>query len=91
MTQAVPQRRPRRHWKHCRFVPTDDFVWAKNTTWEGRPVLMGDPVDKEAVGRKKLLRLFRARFIEPVYVPSVPKDPQAAPTYPAEDLQSAAA
>ena len=78
--------RIRRHWKHSRFKATDDFVWARHCLWEGEERLLGEPVDKAALGEKKLFRLWRARFIEAKYTPPIIKDPQAPPVYPAEDL-----
>lgn len=95
MSEQQPQtevrRRPKRHWKHCRFIPTDTFLWAKDTIFAGKPVAMGSEVDKASMDRGKLLRLFRARLIQPKWDPPVVKDPQAPPLYPAEDVETVAA
>ena len=77
-------RRPRRHWKHSRYVSTDEFVWSKPCTWHGVAHLPGDPVDKELAGEKKLRRLHKARFIEAVFTAPVIKDPLAPALAPVE-------
>jgi len=76
---AAPQRgRPKRHWKHSRFVATDNFRWARSVLWDGELRLVGDDVDKTVLGEKKLFRLWKARFIESDYIPGIVKDPLAA-------------